>query len=193
MKKILLLLAIMIGSISMINAANPYAKPRQYFGVRGGLAVSNGGTNCYDWNTMFTVGASYAHRITKHPIYIETGLWVNTYYTDFDSDTWGVAFKIPVMGSYRFAFGSKKEMSIAPYFGPYFAVTSGFDAEYNDNFDFGFRLGAAYTWKKLYATVGMDFGAINRRYDDVYHGSRNPYLGPTFSAFVAVGYNFICK
>lgn len=196
MKKVALLIALILSAtFTQAKADNDYDEPTNVFGLRGGLSIANGGVKAYNWLSFPTIGIAYAHKITDYPIYLEVGTWVNCFdHTDLEASDYdeginelGFSVKFPVTGSYWFNIA--RDMNISPFFGPYFAVTTEYYTRNSANFDFGFRLGCGYNWKKLYSNFGFDFGCIGRKEYDYYHTN----IGSSMSIFWTVGVNFISR
>lgn len=179
------------GFCTVAKAQNNYVDPRFQFGLRGGFALSSGGTTEMSWCYMPTLGLSVDWKVGSIPLYIGTGLWVNAYYDIYDDIQ--AAFKIPALASWHFRLN--KNASIGPFAGLYFAPTTGFGTENNNNFDFGVRLGCQFNWKKLYASMGYDVGCLNRDYyaDSYYYGSYYYNTGTTGEFFITIGVNFISR
>lgn len=187
-KKIVLLIAVLTGlCVSEANAENNYRDPRFQMGLRGGFGVNQSGTEFTD--AMFTPNLSYSlgWKLGNIPLYIEPSLWIDLT-KDFEGPRYGsdvvAQFKIPVMVSWHFGLG--KNMSVGPMTGPYLGVSTGYNSDDDDIVDFGWRIGAQFNWKKLYVSLGGDFGLINREFEGY-------NVGATMGFFMNVGVNFISR
>lgn len=197
MKRLLVSAALLVAGLACtVSAENNYTSPRLEFGLRGGMAISNGGVSQYDWCYMPTLGITFAHRLCELPLYIETGIWANAFiHNDLDwysySDDWefGIAVKLPVLVNYHFKVG--RDMAVTPFLGPYFAVTDEYDTTSLRNFDCGLRTGCAFNWKKLYTNIGFDFGFLDRQ--AYTSGSHTVGIGNTCMIYWTIGANLISK
>ena len=193
MKKIkitLLLVALLISSVSYAQFANSrsdnssfnrkgeFGLPKMHLGIRAGVSSNSLGSP-YDALVDLHLAVMGDLKIIQNsPIYIESGLQLINRGFKYGDVQNALALDIPILGSYHFSLANN--MFLQPFTGPYI----GYNFEYED-VEYGLRLGCGFSWKKLYANMGYDFGLnkLENYYDD--------YKTGTF--FISVGWNFIYK
>ena len=188
-------------------------KPEQkvVFGARAGLNVSNisidkefGDT---DSKIGFKVGVSVDLPIVNS-FYLNSGLFYTTkgFKQEVEGEKTSVNagyIELPIYASYRLNFAEASQLQIN--FGPYLACGVNGKAKFKDEdgefktdvfgsgednmgikrFDFGFGVGAGYTFHKVYLGLEYQFGVINILDKKVYDG----VSAKTGNFNISVGYN----
>lgn len=200
MKKILVILSALLLA-SAVSAQN-YEK--NILGVRAGLNLSSLTFSSGNASISTDSRAAYHVAVTdqillckKLPFYLETGLGFSSRGGEVEGASFRPSYlQVPVLINYHFNFN---DFSIQPFAGVYYALGIGgkvkVDGEKGDIFgddgvkrsDFGVRLGAGFTWKRIYLGAAYEIGCMDIAQKDLFEGDvkmRNNCFT------LSVGYNF---
>lgn len=156
--------------------------PRFHFGLRAGLtstSIEEG------YSLLFPYGGlAMDFRISPLPIYLESGLYyMNRGFLDYNNYGYdNNSLVIPFTVGYH-AYLSDK-MSLQPSFG----VFHSYSLDY-EKFDFGFRIGIGWNYKRLYLNLGYDIGSYQIEYESSAWGHYNTYTGIATTVFTTIGFN----
>ena len=164
-KKSIYILTLLLSMGNSVLAQNE-PSPKTILGVRGGLTIAPTSWSFSEINIFPTVGFSSSFRISKLPLYIESGLYyTNRYVYDYTNHS----LLVPALLTYHIPIKSNK--SIQPFIGPF--ISYGFNEATVDG---GIRLGLGYNIHKFYMNCGYDL-SMNYGVDED-------------ALFINIGYNF---
>ncbi len=164
LKKILYTIAL-ASYVACSVQAQEVSEYKPLFGIRGGLTFA---PTDFEGSTIVapTFGMSVKFKISKQPLFFETGAYYTNRYIYDDSNN---SLLFPALLNYHVKL--KSEWCIQPFFGPFIAY--GFN---QSEFDGGLRCGVGFSKSKFYINCGYDI-SFNYSIDED-------------AIFVTAGYNF---
>lgn len=202
MKKIFVILSALLLA-SAVTAQN-YEK--NILGVRAGLNLSSytfssgGASISTDSRAAYHVAVSDQILLcSKLPFYLETGLGFSSRGGKIMNANFRPSYlQVPVLINYHFNFN---DFSIQPFAGVYYGLGIGgkvkVEGQKGDIFgddgglkrsDFGVRLGAGFTWKRIYLGAAYEIGCMNIVKDSLFDDGSLKMHNNCFT--LSVGYNF---
>lgn len=202
MKKIFVILSALLLA-SAVSAQN-YEK--NILGVRAGLNLSSytfssgGASISTDSRAAYHVAVSDQILLcSKLPFYLETGLGFSSRGGKIMNANFRPSYlQVPVLINYHFNFN---DFSIQPFAGVYYGLGIGgkvkVEGQKGDIFgddgglkrsDFGVRLGAGFTWKRIYLGAAYEIGCMNIVKDSLFDDGSLKMRNNCFT--LSVGYNF---
>lgn len=202
MKKIFVILSALL----LANAVTAQNYEKNILGVRAGLNLSSytfssgGASISTDSRAAYHVAVSDQILLcSKLPFYLETGLGFSSRGGKIMNASFRPSYlQVPVLINYHFNFN---DFSIQPFAGVYYGLGIGgkvkVEGQKGDIFgddgglkrsDFGVRLGAGFTWKRIYLGAAYEIGCMNIVKDDLFEGGGVKMHNNCFT--LSVGYNF---